>query len=112
MIDSCIFCKIGRGEIAAKIRYENDEVIAFDDINPKAPTHLLIIPKIHINSILAMSDSEIDTTSKLVAAAKKIATENNLDGLRLVFNSGKDAGMEIDHLHLHLLAGSKLGPMC
>lgn len=110
-MNDCIFCKIVKKEIPAKIRYEDDEVIAFDDINPKAPVHVLIIPKAHINSISAMSNSRVDIVSKLAMAAKKMAKQDNIESFRLVFNSGKDAGMEIDHLHLHLLAGGKLGPM-
>ena len=111
MSDDCIFCKIAKKEIPAKIRYEDDEVIAFDDIDPKAPTHILIIPKTHINSISALGDDEISTVSKLITAAKKIAEQEKIASFRLVFNSGRDAGMEIDHLHLHLLGGTKLGPM-
>lgn len=111
MSDDCVFCKIAKKEIPSKIKYEDDEVIAFDDINSKAPIHILIIPKTHINSISAMSDAEVDIAAKLVATARKIAKENTIDSFRLVFNSGSDAGMEIDHLHLHLLGGGKLGPM-
>ena len=110
-MNDCIFCKIVKKEIPAKIRYEDEEVIAFDDINPKAPVHVLIIPKAHVNSISAMSDGKVDIVSKLARAAKKMAKQENIESFRLVFNSGKDAGMEIDHLHLHLLAGGKLGPM-
>lgn len=111
MSDDCIFCKIVKKEIPAKIRYEDDEVNAFDDINPKAPVHILIIPKAHINAISVMADKDVDIVSKLVNAARKIAQNNKIDSFRLVFNSGRDAGMEIDHLHLHLLGGTKLGPM-
>jgi len=111
MTRDCIFCKIAKKEIPSKIRYEDEEVIAFDDISPKAPIHILIVPKIHINSLSAMGDAETDIATKLISVAKQIAKENNIDSFRLVFNSGKDAGMEIDHLHLHLLGGGKLGTM-
>lgn len=111
MTDNCIFCKIAKKEIPSAIKYEDDGVIAFDDINPKAPIHILIVPKKHINSISAMSNDEVSVISKLILAAKRIAKDNKIDSFRLVFNSGRDAGMEIDHLHLHLLAGAKLGPM-
>lgn len=111
MSDDCIFCKIARKEISSKIRHEDDEVIAFNDINPKAPIHILIIPKTHINSISSMSDSEVDIATKLLSTARKIAKQDNITSFRLVLNSGADAGMEINHLHLHLLGGGKLGPM-
>lgn len=111
MPNDCIFCKIVKKEIPAKIRYENDNVIAFDDINPKAPLHILIIPKNHLESISVMNENEIDIVSKLILIAKKIAQDQHISDFRLVFNSGPDAGMEIDHLHLHLLGGAKLGPM-
>ncbi len=111
MVDDCIFCKIAAKKIPSKIQYENDEIIAFDDINPKAPIHILIVPKKHLGSILALDESEINIASKMIGAARKIAKEKGIRSFRLIFNSGKDAGMEIDHLHLHLLAGGKLGRM-
>ena len=111
MSDDCIFCKIAKKKIPSKIRDEDDKIIAFDDISPKAPIHILIIPKAHINSVSAMEDSEVHIVAKLANAARKIAKDNKIDSFRLVFNSGADAGMEVDHLHLHLLGGDKLGPM-
>lgn len=111
MPDDCIFCKIAKKEIPSKIQYEDEDVIAFDDINPKAPIHILIIPKRHIGSITIMNKKDIETVQKLTIVAKKIAKDKGISDFRLVFNSGPDAGMEIDHLHLHLLGGAKLGPM-
>jgi histidine triad (HIT) family protein len=111
MFDDCIFCKIAGKEIPSKIEYEDDEIVAFDDINPKAPIHILIIPKKHIGSITAMDEKDIAIIPKMITAAKNIAKSKGISDFRLVFNSGPDAGMEIDHLHLHLLGGAKLGPM-
>ena len=111
MTDDCIFCKIARKEIPSKIQYEDEEIIAFDDINPKAPAHILIIPKKHIGSITIMDENDAGIVQKLIITAKKIAKDKGISDFRLVFNSGPDAGMEIDHLHLHLLGGGKLGPM-
>lgn len=111
MADDCIFCKIAKKEIPSKIQYEDEKVIAFDDINPKAPIHILIIPKKHIGSITLMDEKDAEAVQKLIITAKKIASDKGISDFRLVFNSGPDAGMEIDHLHMHLLGGKKLGPM-
>ena len=111
MADNCIFCKIVKKEIPAKIEFEDNKILAFNDINPKAPVHILIIPKTHLESLSVMVEKEIDIASKLVLTAKKIAKNKKISDFRLVFNAGQDAGMEIDHLHLHLLGGTKLGPM-
>jgi len=107
----CLFCKIARHEIQAKIRFENDRFIAFDDISPKAKIHILIIPKGHIPSVAALKDSDRDLVGDLILTARDLAKELGVDksGYRLVFNSGKDAGQIVDHIHLHLLAGSELG---
>ena len=104
----CIFCKIAKKEIPAKIRYEDDNFIAFDDINKKASQHILIIPKKHLESISTLKNDEFSVVGKMVKIAKYIAIKENIDSFRLVFNNGKDAGMEVDHLHLHLLGGGKL----
>jgi len=107
----CLFCKIASHKIPAKVRFENKEIIAFDDINPKAKIHLLIIPKKHIPSVAAITESDRNTICNLIYTARDIAESLGVakSGYRLVFNSGRDAGQEIDHIHLHLLAGSKLG---
>lgn len=109
MSDDCLFCKIGAKEVPAKVRYEDDDFIAFDDINPKAKIHVLLIPKRHIHSLAALEDSDQDLIGKLMFTAKKVAKEAGLDSFRLVFNSGRDAGQAVDHLHLHILGGNKLG---
>lgn len=111
-MDDCLFCKITRKEIPAKIRFENENFIAFDDINPKAPIHILLIPKKHLHSVAALEDSDQDLIGKMILTAKKIAEENEIsNGFRLVFNSGPDSGQEVDHIHLHILGGKKLGDL-
>jgi len=105
----CLFCKIIRGQIPAKKAYEDDRVFAFHDINPQAPTHILIIPKKHISGVdTAMGDdADIIGYSHLIAA--KLAQERNLeDGYRTCYNVGPDAGQSVFHLHLHLIGGRKM----
>jgi histidine triad (HIT) family protein len=106
----CLFCKIVDGKIPAKKVYEDEKVIAFEDINPQAPTHLLIIPKQHIVGLKEArpEDAEILGYCQLVAA--KIGRERNLeDGYRTVYNVGPRAGQSVFHLHLHLLGGRDMG---
>jgi len=110
----CIFCKIISKEIPAQIVYENDKIIAFNDINPVAAEHILIIPKKHISSIDNISDADKDINSALFEAAREIAKLKGMqdDGYRIIINNGKAAGQVVFHLHLHLLGGEKnLGPM-
>ncbi len=111
MENNCIFCKIASKEIPSNIIKEDDDFIAFPDIHPKAATHILIIPKNHIGSVSTLSNSDATMLGKMLNFARILADESSLSesGFRLVFNSGKDAGMEVDHLHLHLLGGNKLG---
>lgn len=106
-----IFCEIIKHEIPASIRYEDDEFLAFDDINPKAKIHILVIPKVHISSVTVLVDKDQDMMGKLILVARDIAKKLDLDktGYRLVLNSGKDAGQIVDHLHLHILGGNALG---
>lgn len=111
---SCIFCKIVSGEIPSKIIYENESVMAFNDINPVAPEHILIIPKKHIESIDDISFIDREITASMFDAVKEIAVIKKLPeyGYRVIINNGKAAGQEVFHLHLHLLGGKeKLGPM-
>lgn len=109
MSDDCLFCKILKKEIPSKIRYEDDKFLAFDDISPKAKTHILVIPKKHIHSVAALDKSDEQLLGELIITAKKIAANEKLPSYRLVTNSGRDAGQAIDHLHIHILGGSKLG---
>ena len=101
----CIFCKIARKEVPADIIYESENVIAFKDIEPKAPFHVLIIPKKHIASVKELKEEDKNLAGELILTAKKIAEQKGLSGYKLVFNVGRDGGQIIDHIHLHLLAG-------
>lgn len=103
----CIFCKIANGEAPATIRYEDEELIAFDDINPKAPTHVLIVPRDHIESTLELSPQEDELMGKMIRVAVKIAQKEGVaeSGFKLIINTGKDSGQLVDHLHLHLIGG-------
>ncbi len=109
--EGCIFCKIVNKTIESQILYEDDEIIAFKDIKPQAPVHILIIPKIHIEKISDINSDNSNLITKMIVVANKIAKDNNLDneGYRLVFNCGEAAGQEVFHIHLHLLGGRKFG---
>lgn len=109
-MDSCIFCQIAQKKIPAKIHYEDNDFIAFEDVNPKAVTHILVIPKQHYGAISTLLDQDFTMLGNLFKTAKLIAEEKGVSrtGYRLVLNSGKDSGMQVDHLHLHLLGGSQL----
>jgi histidine triad (HIT) family protein len=106
----CIFCKIVDKELPSRIIYEDNKFIAFKDVNPKAPVHLLIIPKKHIPSVNHIEPQDADLVGKLILVAQKIAKKEGVSesGYRLIFNIGKNAGQTVDHLHLHLLGGKKL----
>ena len=106
----CLFCKIANKEIPSEIISEDESFVVFKDINPKAPIHLLIIPKIHIGPINAIEVKDREIISGLILKAKEIAGKMGVseNGYRLIFNVGRDAGMEVNHLHLHLLAGKPL----
>lgn len=108
-MDSCLFCKIIDKKIPAKTVFENDDVLAFDDINPQAPVHILIIPKTHISSPGEINNSNSSIAGKLTSAAAEIAEERSIKDYRLVMNCGEDAGQTVFHLHMHLLAGRKMG---
>lgn len=107
---SCLFCKIKDGEIPAKTVYNDEQIMAFADIAPQAPLHLLIIPKKHIATINDAVTDDVELLGKLILTAKNLAKEHNLNesGYRLVFNTNSDGGQEIYHIHLHLLGGRKL----
>jgi len=103
-MEDCIFCKIVNNEVPAEKVMETETVLAFRDINPKAETHILIIPKTHIASITEQGAENI--VGELVKTAKKIAKDLNISGYKLVFNVGREGGQMVDHLHLHLLNGN------
>lgn len=107
---STIFKKIIDKEIPAKIVYEDDEILAFEDISPVAPIHILIIPKIEIRTLNNLEDADALIMGKLILAAKKIATQNGIaeDGYRLVFNCNENGGQTVFHIHCHLIGGRVL----
>jgi histidine triad (HIT) family protein len=109
MADGCLFCKIAAGEIPASRVYEDDKVIAFHDIDKKAPVHVLIIPKKHIASVSETAEQDMDIFAHIMGVAKKLADEFDLsDGFRIVVNTGKNGGQSVPHLHFHLLGGRAL----
>lgn len=103
----CLFCKIRDREIPADIVFESDDVLAFNDVNPQAPIHIVIIPRKHIATINDVEDDDELIMGKLFSAAKKIAAEKSVsdDGYRLVVNCNEKAGQTVFHIHMHLLAG-------
>ena len=108
-MSDCIFCKIANGEIPTDFVYNDDKVVAFKDLNPQAPVHVLIIPKAHYTSSAAVDDKSV--WSDLMTGAVNVARELGLekDGYRMVINTGEQGGQTVPHLHLHLLAGRNLG---
>ncbi len=106
-MDDCIFCRIAQGTIEADKVYEDDTIIAFNDINPKAPTHILLIPKKHIENLNAATSEDVELLGRMLATAAEIARNAGIadSGWRLVANSGPDSGQEVPHLHLHILGG-------
>lgn len=104
-MNDCLFCKISNKEIPATIVFENDEIIAFRDINPQAPVHIIIIPKLHIATTENLTEENYHLAGKLIFAASQISRQLKLEGYRLVVNCNEIAGQTIFHLHLHLLGG-------
>ena len=108
--DDCLFCKIVAGEIPAQLVHENDTVIAFRDLSPQAPTHVLVIPRSHYPTAAALAAGEPATAAHLFDAARAIAEAEGLDnGYRLVLNTGPDASQTVFHVHMHLLGGRAMG---
>ena len=102
----CLFCKIAAREIPAQVIFEDGASVAFKDINPQAPTHVLIVPRKHIPSLSAATDEDKDLLGHLQRVAARIAEQGKLEaGYRLVTNNGRGAGQSVDHLHYHLLGG-------
>jgi histidine triad (HIT) family protein len=106
----CIFCKIAKKEIPARIVYEDNDLVAIYDIEPKAKVHILIITKKHIPSILELTKEDKELVGQIVLAAKEIAKKTGIaeTGFRVLANYGKDAGQTVNHIHFHLLGGEKL----
>jgi histidine triad (HIT) family protein len=111
--DSCLFCKIARGEIPSRKVYEDADIFAFHDIHPVAPVHFMIIPKRHIASLADCDMSQQAILGKILATAPRLAREQgSTDGFRLIINSGRVGRQEVYHLHVHIIGGSEvLGPM-
>lgn len=101
----CVFCKIIKKELASDIVFENEEIIAFKDIHPKASVHILVAPKKHIISFDNIGIEDRESFGELMLTAKEIARKNNLLGYKLVINVGREGGQMVDHLHIHLLGG-------
>jgi histidine triad (HIT) family protein len=110
MNDACIFCRIANGQIPAKLAHEDDRTVAFHDIDPRAPVHVLIIPRQHIAGVDHLDTTDVDLVGGMFLVARQLARELGVadSGYRLVVNSGADAGQSVDHLHMHLLGGRPL----
>ena len=110
-MEDCIFCKIIRREIPSDIVYEDEEIIAFKDIQPAAPIHILVIPKKHIPSLVELQKEDELLIGKIYSVINKVAEAQGVKekGYRVIVNCGEDGGQEVGHLHFHLLAGKKLG---
>ena len=113
MDNDCLFCRIVAGEIPATVVHETDTTLAFRDIGPKAPVHVLVIPKEHHRDVAAMANADPSAAADVLAAAAAVAEAEGLlaDGFRLIFNSGANGGQEVFHVHAHVLGGRPLGPM-
>ena len=111
-MEDCIFCKISKGEIPSEKVYEDEEVLAFKDIHPAAPIHILVIPKKHIAKVTDIMPEDEALVGKMYTVINKIAKEQGFaeDVFRIIINCGRDAGQEVMHLHFHILAGTKMGP--
>jgi histidine triad (HIT) family protein len=109
--ETCLFCRIGRGEIPADLVHEDDLIVAFRDINPKAPTHILLIPREHMDSAANLAETDAEMLGRLFSVAAQLARDAGIAdrGFRLVTNSGPAAGQSVDHLHFHLLGGRSMG---
>ena len=107
---NCLFCKFANKEIAKEFIYEDDEILAFEDIHPIAPIHILIIPKRHIASMVDISEDDADLLGRIILTAKKIADKVGISksGYKLLFRIGDHGGQEVEHIHLHLIGGAKL----
>ncbi|MBE6578866.1 MAG: histidine triad nucleotide-binding protein [Ruminococcaceae bacterium] len=109
-MENCLFCKIIAGEIPSKKVYEDENVYAFHDINPNAPIHVLVIPKVHIASIQEVTEENLSAVSAVLKVIPRIAKELGLaeNGYRVITNCGEDGGQSVKHLHFHILGGKKL----
>lgn len=109
-VDTCVFCKVANGLVRADIVYQDGVLVAFRDIHPQAPVHVLVIPRKHITGLWEADESHTDLLGKMLLACSEVADQLGVgeSGYRVVTNSGPDAGQSVDHLHFHLLGGRKL----
>lgn len=109
-MENCIFCKIAKGEIPSSKVYENDQVLAFEDIHPMAPVHVVVIPKAHIPTLMDLAGERMKDVDALVRGVQEVARIKQIDqtGFRTVINCGEEGGQVVPHLHLHVLGGQKL----
>jgi len=109
-MDNCLFCKIAKKGIPAKVVYEDEAILAFEDIHPKAPTHVLIIPKDHFASLNDVPEDKGDLLAHILIKARQIARDKGIaeSGYRIVLNTARDSGQDVFHIHFHLLGGRKM----
>lgn len=111
-MSDCIFCRIARGEIPSRKVYEDDEMLAFHDINPVAPVHFMLIPKLHLASLAEADDSHVDLLGRMLVLVPRLARELGLEnGFRTVINTGRGGGQEVFHMHIHVIGGVNIPPM-
>ena len=110
-VEECVFCKVAHGKLPAYILYKDDRAVAFHDINPQAPVHILVVPTKHINDLEALEEADADIVAHLFRVAVKVAGDLRFatNGYRLVVNNGRPAGQIVPHLHLHVLSGRGFG---
>jgi histidine triad (HIT) family protein len=112
-VTDCLFCRIVAGEIPADVVYETDTTLAFRDTGPKAPVHVLVIPKAHHRDVASLAVADPTLAGEVLVAAAAVAEANGLsaDGYRTIFNTGRNGGQEVFHVHAHVVGGGPLGPM-
>jgi histidine triad (HIT) family protein len=112
-MEDCLFCRIVAGRIPARKVFEDDEILAFHDINPARPVHLLVIPKRHITSLATVDDADIPVLGRMLAVANRLAVaQGSPDGFRVIINTGRIGHQEVQHLHAHIVGGpDPVGPM-
>lgn len=109
-MNDCIFCKIAAGEIPSKLVYQDDQVVAFPDIHPAAPVHVLVVPRKHVQSVAHLADADLELAGRLLLAARTVAEQAGVaeSGYRVVINIGDEGGQTVPHLHLHVIGGRQL----
>ncbi|HZV97759.1 MAG TPA: histidine triad nucleotide-binding protein [Methylophilaceae bacterium] len=110
MSSDCIFCKIVKGDIPSRKFYEDEELIAFNDIRPIAPVHFLLVPKLHVESLASCEQEHQPLLGKMLLLAPKLAKEQGLKGFRTMINTGRDGGQEVFHIHVHVFGGGETLP--